>query len=144
MDGTHPVTLKIRAEQGCFCGGHSPEAQRLISDYLRSHRDSREEIEYYEHETGPEIVAWLALGAAGLTLTKSLVDLVTSIINACQRGRKKGDNLRGKLILIVRDTHRTDKSTEEIVMELYENDLVTSVQVQKAIEKGLGKRSIQR
>lgn len=54
MDKTNPITVKIRAEQGCFCRRHSLETNRLIDDYLRSHRDSCEEFEYYEHETGPE------------------------------------------------------------------------------------------
>ena len=138
----HPITIKIRIEQGCFCEHHSPETNRLINEIMRGH-DPRE-FDYYHHESGPEIIAWLALGTAGLTVTKSLIDLITAIINACKKGKAKNDNQHGKLILIVRDTHRTDSSEEEIVLELYENDTVTSEIVQKAIEKGVGKRFSER
>lgn len=37
---------------------------------------------FEEHESGPEIIARLVLGAAGLTIVKSVIDLVTAIINA--------------------------------------------------------------
>lgn len=135
----YPFTIKIRAEKGCFCRAHSPEMYKVIDQYKKSNLHN-ENFEIYEHESGPEIIAWLALGTAGLTVAKSVIDLVTSIINACNRGRKNGDNLHGKLLLIVRDTHRTEDSTEEVVMEIYDKDIVSSEKIQKAIEKGINKK----
>lgn len=75
-----------------------------------------------------------------MTVTKSLIDLITAIINACKKGREKHDNQQGKLILIVRDTYRTDSSEEEVVLELYDNDVVSPEIVKEAIESGVGKR----
>ena len=140
MDRIHAesITIKIRTEHGCFCRNHSRETNRLIDEIFQ--RNNSYEFDYHEHESGPEIIAWLALGTAGLTVTKSLIDLITAIINACKEGRKKGDNQGGKLMLIVRDTYRTENSTEEIVLEIYENDLIDSAKVKKAIESGVNNK----
>jgi hypothetical protein len=45
-------------------------------------------IEFLEHESGPEILAYLAAATAGLTLAKSVFDLITAIINAIERREK--------------------------------------------------------
>lgn len=74
------------------------------------------------------------------SVTKSLIDLITAIINACKEGRKKGDGNNGKLLLIIRDTHRNENSTEEIVLEVYDNDLIDSEKVKKVIESGINKK----
>lgn len=139
MDRVHTesIAIKIRAEHGCFCGSHSKETNKLIDEIFKN---SHHEFDYHEHESGPEIIAWLALGTAGLTVTKSLIDLITAIINACKKGREKGDNHHGKLLLIVRDTHQTKNSTEEIVLEIYDEDLINSEIVKKAIESGINKK----
>jgi len=137
MDRMHtlPITIKIRAEKGCFCRSHSKETNRLIDEIIE--QDHNHELNYNEHESGPEIIAWLALGTAGLTVTKSLIDLITAIINACKNGRKKGDDHEGKLLLIVRDTHRTENSTEEIVLEIYDNDMIDSAKIKKQLNQAL-------
>jgi hypothetical protein len=41
------------------------------------------------HESGPELVAYLALAAASLTVIKSIIDLVKSIIDALVAERNK-------------------------------------------------------
>ena len=134
----YPITIKIRVEQGCFCPNHSPIANKLIDKIMYEYNSF--EFEYHHHESGPEIIAWLALGTAGLTVNKSLIDLITAIINACKKGKEKNDNLKGKLLLIVRDTHRTKSSTEEIVLEIYDNDIISPEQIQKVLEKGIDKK----
>lgn len=135
---TQLFTIKIRAEKGCFCRSHSIETNRLIDEIMT--QDHNHEFDYHEHESGPEIIAWLALGTAGLTVTKSLIDLITAIINACKKGREKGDNHKGKLLLIVRDTHRTDNSVEEVVLEIYDEDIIDYEEVKKAIDTGINKK----
>lgn len=50
------------------------------------------------------------------------------------------DNLHGKLKLIVHDTHRTETLTEEIVLEIYDNNIVDSEKIKKAIENGINKK----
>ena len=135
----YPITIKIRVEKGCFCSAHSPVANELIDTIMQQYNSN--DFEYHHHESGPEIIAWLALGTAGLTVTKSLIDLITAIINACKRGKEKDDNLHGKLVLIVRDTHRTETSTEEFVLEVYDKDLVAAEHIEKALEYGIRKKT---
>ena len=132
------ISIKIRAASGCYHREHSPTAYALVDEYLKQHSDLN--IMFEEHESGPEIIVWLALGTAGLTLTKSVIDLVTAVINARAKGREKGDTCHSRLLLVVRDTHRTTNSTEEIVLEIYDKDILASDQVRKAIEKGLQKK----
>jgi hypothetical protein len=134
---TIPIAIKIRSD-GCFCRSHSKETNRLIDEIVRNNHTH--EFDYHEHESGPEIIAWLALGTAGLTVTKSLIDLLTSIINACKKGREKGDAHGDKLLLIVRDIRQTENSTEEIVLEIYDKDIIDSDKIIKAIETGVNKK----
>ena len=41
-----------------------------------------------EHESGPEIVAFLVIATAGIQLTKSIIDLLITIVKARSDGRK--------------------------------------------------------
>jgi hypothetical protein len=133
-----PITIKIRVDHGCFHREHSPVAYSIIDNYLEEYTDLN--INFEEHESGPEIIVWLAFGTVGLTLAKSVIDLVTAIINARAKGRNMGDTRDGKLLLIVRDTKRTIDSSEEIVLEIYDKDIVSSDKIQKALEKRLIKK----
>jgi hypothetical protein len=56
-------------------------------DALIGQNDSRFVLEC--HESGPEIIAYLALGTASLTLLKSIVDLVIVIVNGLSGETKK-------------------------------------------------------
>lgn len=138
MERIH-ISFKVRSvPHGCFCRSHSPITNKLIDDIISQQQSH--DISYHEHETGPEIIAWLALGTAGLTVTKSLIDLITAIINACKRGSKNGDKKKEKLVLIIRDEHKTDTSAEEFALEIYENDVITPEVVQKSIEAVMNKK----
>ena len=136
------IAIKVRTEHGCFCHNHSPEVNRLIDDLVKQY--SQSDIEYRHHESGPEIIAWLAMGTAGMVLTTALVNLITAIVNACKAGSKKGDRQNGKLILIVRDVRRSETSEEEVVLELYENDTVSADTVKKVIEASIIKKNNKR
>ncbi|MGI5849923.1 MAG: hypothetical protein ACOX8Q_07645 [Christensenellales bacterium] len=136
-----PITIKIRVASGCFHREHSPEAYRLIEESLKNIPNNERNFDFIEHESGPEIVAWIALGTAGITLAKSLIDLITAVINARAKGREMGDHPDGKLLLILRDTYRTDSSTEEFVLEIYDKEMVSSKQVKEVIEKGIQQRN---
>lgn len=138
MERIH-ISIKIRSvPHECFCRSHSPITNKLIDDIIMQQQNY--DITYHEHETGPEIIAWLALGTAGLTVTKSLIDLVTAIINACKHGSKNGDTKKDKLILIIRDERKIENATEEFALEIYENDIITPKIIQKAIEKAINKK----
>lgn len=133
-----PVSIKIRVVSGCYHREHSPNAYTIIDTALEEY--DKNDILFEEHESGPEIIAYLALGTATLTLTKSLIDLITAIINARAKGRKKGDTRDGDIVLIIRDTKQTNSSKEEFVLEVRDKELVDSKAVQLAIENGLNKK----
>ncbi len=135
------IAIKVRVESGCFHREHSPEAYAIIDKEIYALSVGEQSFDFIEHESGPEIIAWVALGTAGLTLAKSVIDLVTAIINARTKGRIKGDRPQGKLLLVVREKYKTNTSTEDIVLEIYDNELVTTEQIKSAIEKGLQKRN---
>ena len=139
-----PVTIKIRVHNGCFHREHSPAAYAIIDKKLLAIPFEERHFDLVEHESGPEIIVWIALGTAGITLSKSIVDLVTANINARAKGREAGDRPDGKLLLIIRDTHRTDSSTEEFVMEIYDKEVVSPTQIKDVFEKSIQKRSKKR
>lgn len=59
-----------------FAGAIQKKPIRLIDEIVRNNHTH--EFEYHEHESGPEIIAWLALGIAGITVTKSLIDVIST------------------------------------------------------------------
>jgi hypothetical protein len=74
-----PVSIKIRSTlQTCFCPGCCPEAFARINAYAKSHRLVRGRLQH--HESGPEILAWAAVTTLGLSLAKSVVELITAIV----------------------------------------------------------------
>lgn len=140
--GEEPITIKIRVDSGCFHRECSPIAYSFIDQELSKISDNERHFDFVEHESGPEIIAWIAVGTAGISLATSLVNLITAIINARAKGRKAGDRPNGDLRLVIRDTYRTDSSTEEFVMEIYDKDMVTPEQVKDAIEHGIQRRKV--
>ncbi len=131
------IKIKVKSVNGCYHREHSPEAYKIIDNYIAQHQDRN--IIFEEHESGPEIIALLNFGKAGLELARSVIDLITTVINARIKGRERGDDRRGELLLVIKNTHITADLTYETVMEIYNNDVVTSEQVQAAIEHGLNK-----
>jgi hypothetical protein len=87
---THPeaaaLSVKVRVVSGCFHRVDSPDAYALI-DRLPVPTD----VEIVEHESGPELLVFLAAATAGLSLAKSVIDVIAAIIKARVEGVKKGD-----------------------------------------------------
>jgi len=123
--GLAPVSIKIRTKSGCFHREHSPEAFRLIGNYLRQAPKPDVAYQIVEHESGPEILVYLAVTTAGLTLAKSIVDLVTAIIKARSDGVKKGDAPSAPLELIVRGYSKDEAYFEETVLRVPSDRTVT-------------------
>ncbi len=74
--GEVSVSLKLRVSSGCFHREHSPHAYSLIVKYLSSIDPTDSEFAFVEHESGPELLVYLALATAGVTLAKSVIDLI--------------------------------------------------------------------
>jgi hypothetical protein len=132
-----PVSIKVRAVSGCFhCRGCNPHASRILDDLARPHRKDRD-FRFEEHETGPELIVYLALGTAVITLGKSVIDLITTIIKARSEGQRKGDKNNEPIELIVRGFDHKGKMFEERVLRLQAGEEATRDAVTKALTNGL-------
>jgi hypothetical protein len=89
--GFVPVSIKVRVASGCFHREHSPQAYRLIDNYLARKDLSDLHFQFEEHESGPEILVYLTLTATGLGFAKSIIEFITAIIKARSEGIKRGD-----------------------------------------------------
>ncbi len=85
------------------------------------------------------MLVWLALGRAGTTLAKSLIDLVTAIIKARSEGIKKGDSPSAPVELIVRKVITDDKIIEEKILRFDYEDEVNNEQIEKALKEAIEK-----
>ncbi len=131
------ISIKVRVTGGCFHRQHSPHAYGLIDDYL--HKCTSQDAYFLEYESGPELLVWLALGTAGITLAKSVIDLVIAIIKARSEGIKKGDSPSAPVELIVRKVITDDKIIEEKVLRFDFKDEVNTEQIEQALIKAVEK-----
>lgn len=127
--GEAAVSIKVRVVSGCFHREHSPRAYELIDRNLAKLSGS-DSFAFEEHESGPEILLYLAVTTAGLSLAKSVVDLITAIIKARSEGIKKGDSPSDPLELIVRRVHDAEEFREETVLRIGHKDAVAKVEQQ--------------
>ncbi|HEY6767956.1 MAG TPA: hypothetical protein VI386_24640 [Candidatus Sulfotelmatobacter sp.] len=102
--GDASVSFKIRVSSGCFHREHSPRAYEMIDRSLQSVAPDTE-LAFEEHESGPEILGYVALATAGLSLAAALTNLIATVIKARSEGIKKGDHPTDPLNLIVRRIH---------------------------------------
>lgn len=117
------VSIKVRVESGCFHREHSPEAYKIIDAKFR---DLPENVEVIEHESGPELLAYLG---GALALAGGVVTLVTSIIQARSTGITKGDRPSDPLVLLVRRVDKQDGYHEETVLRIGHTDKLDSGEV---------------
>lgn len=127
------VSVKIRAPSGCFHREHSPNAYGFIDSYLSTHPS---DIVFEEHESGPELLVILATATAGLTLAKSVIDLITTVIKARSEGIKKGDKPDHPLELTIR-RHDGTGVKEEIVLRARPDDNITRLMIENAVKNGI-------
>ena len=129
------ISIKIRVTSGCFHRKCSPNAYQIIDTYLRSYSSQDMQLSFQEHESGPELLVYIALGTAGITLAKSIVDLITAIIKARSEGIKRGDRPDAPIELIVRGFDDSGKIIEEIVLRLESRDPVKRELIEKTLQK---------
>ena len=138
------VSIKIRPSGGCFHREHSPFAYRIIDEYLISH--PIDTFSFEEHESGPELLVYLAFATAGMSLTANIINLVTAIIKARAEGIRRGDQRNAPLELIVRGFDENGKLREEKALtidsrqnvseDLIETVLLTTVNKMTTKKKG--------
>ncbi len=130
----HVVSIKVRVESGCFHREHSPEAYKIIDARLRR---PPERAEIIEHESGPELLLYLAVTAGALSLAKSVVELVTEIFKARAAGIKKGDHPRDPLVLIVRRVDEKNEYREDVILRIGQSDVIDSGVIEKELNTAI-------
>ena len=134
-DSGVPISIKVRVTSGCFHQEHSPRAYEVIERSLA--RAAKPDFEYVPHESGPELLVFLAVATAGITLAKSIIDLITTIIKARSEGIKKGDQPSDPLELIVRRVDETRQVKEEIVLRIGHREPVDAKIIEKQLTEAL-------
>ena len=137
--GELAVSIKIRVSSGCFHREHSPRAYEIIDQRLRSFSATSTALGFEEHESGPEILAYVLLTAAGINLAAAVINLVTAIIKARSEGIKKGDHPSDPLCLIVRRVHDADGIREEQVLTIGHKDAIEEAKLEEQITTALHK-----
>jgi hypothetical protein len=128
------VSIKVRVESGCFHREHSPEAYKIIDARLRR---PPEHTEVIEHESGPELLLYLAVTAGALSLAKSVVELVTEVFKARTAGIKKGDHPRDPLVLIVRRMDEKNEYREDVILRIGHDDTIDSGVIEKELTSAI-------
>jgi hypothetical protein len=134
--GDVALSIKLRVVSGCFHREHSPGAYALIDSHLGS---LSPDVEFVEHESGPELLVYLAVATASLTLAKSVIDLITAIIKARSDGVKRGDRPADPLELIIRRVDDGHEFREEVVFRIGHTELVDAKAVEKQVEEAIRK-----
>jgi len=134
-DDEVPMSIKIRVTSGCFHREHSPRAYDIIDRYLASLSQDQQIFVFEEHESGPEILVYLAVTTAGITIAKSVIDLITTIIKARTEGIQQGDHPHDALRIIIRRTTKNGKFQEGEVLRFDTKDVVDEIIIEESLEK---------
>lgn len=108
------ISIKVRIVSGCFHREHSPHAYEIIDNYLQHVSSEEKNFAFEEHESGPEILVYLALASSLVTLSGSVINLITTIIKARSESVKMGDHPRDPVELIVRRVIKSGEIHEEM------------------------------
>lgn len=132
-----PLSIKVRVSSGCFHRQHSPNAYRIIDEHIRAQRP--ENVSFEEHESGPELLVYVALATAGISLAANVINLVVAIIKARAEGIEHGDGPHDPIELIVRGYDKTGSLREEKVLRFKPHDAVNKDAILTALQKGIVK-----
>lgn len=136
--GSISVSFKVRVTGGCFHREHSPYAYHLIDEFLRSQNIREKRVSVIEHESGPEVLAYIALAAGVLNITASVVNLIAVIIKARSEGIKHGDRPDAPLELIIRGFGKDGNLQEEKVLTFHAHDKVDAKLIESALRQSFG------
>lgn len=83
------------------------------------------------------MLTYLAVGGGVLTLAASIIQLVTTIIQARSQGIKRGDRPNQALELIVRSVKCADEYREAVVMRVERDSSIDDEHIEKALGKAI-------
>ena len=93
-------------------------------------------LQFEEHESGPELLVYVA---AGVTLATSVINLITTIIKARSEGVKKGDHPSDPIELIIRRVDDGTEFREETVLRFESHDPVSKRAIERSVHAALQK-----
>ncbi|MFH1440449.1 MAG: hypothetical protein ABIH18_00170 [Candidatus Omnitrophota bacterium] len=125
---------------GCCCSDCLPETWRITNEFIAPCGPIKHEGDVLiekdgnkfvleQHESGPEVLLSLALATAKVTLVKSIIDLLITII----KGLSKENRKKPSRIKIV--SRRLNKKEEELI----EIDIPISKNTEKQLEEKIKK-----
>lgn len=135
-EGGIPVSIKVRVTSGCYHRSCSPLAYEIIDKFLEN-VSPQEEFAFEEHESGPEILVYVAVTTAGISLLKSVIDLIVTILKARTESIKQGDHRDSPLELIVRRVYKDGEVREEKVLRIGYQDTIKREEIEEGIKKSL-------
>ena len=133
------ISIKLSPPSGCCCSHCWPETWHKINqtiapcgpvghegDALIENNGDKFVLE--SHESGPEIIAYLALVTASVTLVKSIIDLIATIIKGLSNEHRK----QPPRIKISKRQIIKGKIEEECLIEI---DIPISKDIEKQLEE---------
>jgi hypothetical protein len=137
--GDTAISIKVRVTSGCFHREHSPIAYSRIDAVLGRVPAWGHAFRFVEHESGPEILVYVAAATAGISLAKSVIDLVVAILKARSDGIKKGDSPSHPVELIVRRSVEREHVAEEVVLRLDHSEDIDPIEVERKLRNAVQK-----
>jgi hypothetical protein len=128
--GEVPVWVKVRIDPTM------PE-HSIIDRYLKGLGPARNDFEFEKHESGPEIMAYLAVTVVGVSLAKEVIGLITAIIKARSETHKKRDVSVKPIELIVRRIDEKRGLTDEIVLRLGQAETDDESEIEQKLMEAL-------
>jgi len=137
--GDYPLSIKIQIASGCCERRCSPNAWNIIDNYILKNGSQINNAQLIEHESGPEILLGLAIKTAYITLAKSILDLINTIIKAIYEGSKKGDKAKGPIDIVIRRVINDGEYKEEITYSIKQDEYIEQDKFDNILKKAIKK-----
>jgi hypothetical protein len=133
------ISIKLSPPSGCCCSDCWPETWRTVNQAIQPFGPILHEGDVLinkdgdtfvleQHESGPEILVFLALATASTTLAKSVIDLIITIIKSLSRENRKQPP---RIKIVKRYITKGEIEEEENLLEI---DIPISKNIEKQIE----------
>jgi hypothetical protein len=133
--GGFPLSIKLGVYSGCFHREHSPRAYKLIDDFLDS--SDRDEFIFEEHESGPEILVWVAAISSIISISANIINLITAIIKSRNVGIKMGDRPQSLVELNLRYLDKEGNLRNETILKINASENIINESVKLLLEQSL-------
>ncbi len=137
------ISIKLSPPSGCCCSHCWPETWKIINKYIYPYgpvghegealiKSGKHQFVLKSHESGPEIIVYLAVATAAATLLKSIIDLINTIIKGLSHEERK----QPPKIKITRRQIIKGEIEEEKLIEI---DFPISKDIEKQIQEKIKK-----